>query len=102
MRSHFRIAACLVIALLASAASALAQTGEFAAHVPGTVVHYGYALQDWLQDLRNGKREPAPVPETVQTPVVLLPLLSEPAPVKPKKATKKTAASRQAQTKQSQ
>jgi hypothetical protein len=49
MRSPVNLAAIPVLALLASAGHALAQTGEFANQPPGSVVHQGYALQDWWQ-----------------------------------------------------
>jgi hypothetical protein len=101
MRSHFRISACFAIALLASSGSVMAQTGEFASPVPGSVVHAGYGLQDWLQDLRNGKSEPAPV-EAVQDPVIIVPPQPEPAPVRPKKTAKKVTASSQVPPKQPQ
>jgi len=99
MRSHFRISACFAVALLAWSDSALAQTGEFASPVPGSVVHAGYGLQDWLQDLRNGKSGPAPV-EAVQDPVIIVPPQAEPAPVKPKKTARKVTTSSQVQPKQ--
>ena len=99
MRSHFRISACFAVALIACSAGALAQTGEFASPVPGSVVHAGYGLQDWLQDLRNGKSEPAPV-EAVQDPVIIVPPQPEPAPVKPRKTARKVTTSGQVQPKQ--
>ena len=95
MRSHLTISAFLVAALLVSSGSVLAQTGEFAATIPGSVVHAGYALQDWLQDLRNGVREPPPL-QTVQDPVIILP---PPPPHKPRKPAKKVATTSQVKTK---
>jgi len=53
MRSHFRVPIVLVVSLFVSTATAVAQTGEFAATVPGAVVHAGYALQDEWQAARN-------------------------------------------------
>jgi hypothetical protein len=97
MRSHLTISASLVAALLVSSGSVLAQTGEFAATIPGSVVHAGYALQDWLQDLRNGVREPPPL-QTVQDPVIILPP-PPPPPVKPRKPAKKVATTSQVKTK---
>jgi hypothetical protein len=101
MRHHFSISACVALALLASSPSVRAQTGEFASPVPGSVVHAGYGLQDWLQDLRNGTREPPPpaVVETVQAPLIILPPQPEPV-VKPKKTAKKTTANSPLQQKQ--
>ena len=98
MRFHFRVSACFAVALLASSGRVSAQTGEFASPVPGSVVHAGYGLQDWLQDLRNGKSEPPPV-EAVQDPVIIVPPLIEPAPVKPKKAARKVTTTSQVQPK---
>jgi hypothetical protein len=101
MRPHFRILAGVAIALLASSGSVWAQTGEFASPVPGSVVHAGYRLQDWLQDLRNGAREPPPsvVVETVQAPPIILPRQLEPA-AKPKKTARKTTTNSQVQQRQ--
>jgi hypothetical protein len=53
MRSHFRVSIILVASLFISTMAAVAQTGEFAATVPGAVVHAGYALQDEWQAARN-------------------------------------------------
>ena len=99
MRSYLSISVSLVAALFVSSGSVLAQTGEFTATIPGSVVHAGYELQDWLQDLRNGVREPPPAPVTVQAPIVLLP---PPPPAKPKKTAKKVTTTSQAQPKQLQ
>ena len=99
MLSRLTISAALMAALFVSSGSVLAQTGEFAATIPGSVVHAGYGLQDWLQDLRNGVREPPPALETVQAPIVLLPLTPPPPPVKPKKTAKKVTATSQVQPK---
>src|SRR6516225_3536749 len=100
MRSHLTTSAALVAALFVSSGSVLAQTGEFAATIPGSVVHAGYGLQDWLQDLRNGVREPPPALETVQAPIELLP--PPPPPVKPKKTAKKVTTTSQVMTKRPQ
>ena len=91
MRSRFKVSAILAAALLASTASVLAQTGEFANIPPGSTVHQGYALQDWWQSVRNGTREPPPV-ETAQSPVLIVPPLTGPNPVKPKRTAKKVTA----------
>ena len=53
MRALLKVSAILVPTLFMSTAAAVAQTGEFAATVPGEVVHRGYALQDEWQRLRN-------------------------------------------------
>ena len=53
MRALLKVSAILVPTLFLSTAAAVAQTGEFAATVPGEVVHRGYALQDERQSLRN-------------------------------------------------
>lgn len=66
MRNHFKVSAILVIALFTSTARVVAQTGEFASPVPGSVVHQGYELQDWWQNARNRARAEPPayvVPE---------------------------------------
>jgi hypothetical protein len=55
MRTHLKVSAILVAALLMSTMSVVAQTGEFASPVPGAVVHDGYALQDWWQNARNAR-----------------------------------------------
>jgi hypothetical protein len=102
MQSTFKVSAILAVALFASSTGVLAQTGEFASPVPGSVVHSGYALQDWLQSLRNGTPEPPPAVEAVQAPVILVPPQPEPLPAKPKKTAKKATTSAQAQPKQSQ
>jgi hypothetical protein len=103
MRLHFRILAGVAVALFASSGSVWAQTGEFASPVPGSVVHAGYGLQDWLQDLRNGARKPPPpaVVETVQAPPIILPPQVEPV-VRPKKTARKTRTNAQVQQKQPQ
>lgn len=59
--------AILALALFASTGSVVAQTGEFASPVPGSVVHQGYALQDWWQNARNPARVRPPV-EAAQVP----------------------------------
>lgn len=61
MRNHFKVSAILVGALLASTVSVVAQTGEFASPVPGSVVHQGYALQDWWQNARKRAQVDPPV-----------------------------------------
>jgi hypothetical protein len=101
MRPHLGITACVAVTLLASSGSVRAQTGEFASPVPGSVVHAGYGLQDWLQDLRNGRREPPPpvVVETVRAPLITLPPQVEPV-VKPKRTARKTTTNSQVQQKQ--
>jgi len=65
MQSHLKVSALVAAAMFASAVSALAQTGEFASPVPGSVVHAGYALQDWWQNARRPVNWPA---EAVQEP----------------------------------
>jgi hypothetical protein len=62
MRNHFKVSAILVGALLASTTSVVAQTGEFASPVPGSVVHQGYALQDWWQERNRAPASPTAVP----------------------------------------
>ncbi len=102
MRPLLGISACIALALLASSGRVRAQTGEFASPVPGSVVHAGYGLQDWLQDLRNGTREPIPpVVETVQVPPIIRPPQPEPV-AKPKKTARKTMTNGQVQHKQPQ
>jgi len=96
---HFKLST-LAIAFLASSATAQAQTGDFAATVPGSVVHAGYGLQDWLQELRNGKAEPPPSLEAIHDPVIIVPPQPEPAPVKRKKTAKKVTTTSQVQTRQ--
>jgi hypothetical protein len=92
MLNPLKIPAILTVALLASTASLRAQTGEFANIPPGSVVHQGYALQDWWQSLRNGTPEPPPpAVETAQSPVIIVPPQAGPNPVKPKKPKKVTA-----------
>jgi hypothetical protein len=61
MRNHFKVSAILVVALFASTVAVVAQTGEFASPVPGSVVHQGYELQDWWQNARNRARLDPPV-----------------------------------------
>jgi len=95
MRSRFRVSAILAVALLASTGSALAQTGEFANQPPGSVVHRGYALQDWWQSLRTGVPENPPPVEAAQSPVIIVPAQAEPSHLKPKKTAKKVTANSQ-------
>jgi hypothetical protein len=95
MPNHLKVPAIVMAALFASTASVAAQTGEFANQPPGSTVHQGYALQDWWQSMRNGTREPPPVVETAQSPVIIAPPLAEPNPVKPKKTAKKVTANSQ-------
>ena len=64
MRNHFNLPAILVVALLASTASVVAQTGEFASPVPGSVVHQGYELQEPSATTTiSGKQLPPPDPK---------------------------------------
>jgi hypothetical protein len=58
MQSPINLSAILVLALLASG-SARAQTGEFPYQPPGSVVHEGYALQDWWQQQNARNRASA-------------------------------------------
>jgi hypothetical protein len=102
MRSHFTISALLAVALFASTGNVQAQTGEFAATVPGSVVHAGYELQDWWQAQRNGKSEPRPPIAAVQDPVIIVPPPREPTPVRPRMTAKKATTSSQVQPKQLQ
>ena len=104
MRSHLMVSAILVVTLFGSSGEALAQTGEFASPVPGSVVHQGYALQDWWRRRRNGAREQAPPAEAVQAPVVLLPPQPDPTLAKPRsaKTTKKVTTNSHGQPKQPQ
>jgi hypothetical protein len=86
MRSHLKVAAIVVAALFESSGDVLAQTGEFASPVPGSVVHRGYELQDWWQSQRRGVPVQAPAVESTQAPaVVLLPQL-DPTFAEPKSA----------------
>jgi hypothetical protein len=98
---HFKVSAFLAVILFASTGNVLAQTGEFAATVPGSVVHEGYALQDWLQEQRNGRYEPAPL-ANVQDPVIIVPPPREPPPPRPRKTAKKVTTTSQVQPKQQQ
>jgi hypothetical protein len=54
MRATIAFAATIGVALLGSTPLAIAQTGEFVAHIPGSVVHDGWELQDKLQRARSG------------------------------------------------
>jgi hypothetical protein len=54
MRAKIPFAATISAALLDSTPLAIAQTGEFVAHIPGSVVHDGWELQDKLQRARSG------------------------------------------------
>jgi hypothetical protein len=54
MRTKIALQAIFVASLFGSTIPAVAQTGEFGSPVPGRVVHDGWALQDYLQNLRNG------------------------------------------------
>ncbi|HWX37209.1 MAG TPA: hypothetical protein VNZ53_58570 [Steroidobacteraceae bacterium] len=62
MRTQIALQAIFVASLLGSTISAVAQTGEFGSPVPGGVVHDGWALQDYLQNLRNGTPAQPPNP----------------------------------------
>jgi hypothetical protein len=65
MRTQIALRAIFVASLLGSTISALAQTGEFAGQVPGRVVHDGWAMQEYLQNMRNGTpAQPANPPPT--------------------------------------
>jgi hypothetical protein len=97
---HLKVPLLLAFALLTMPENVQAQTGEFVATVPGSVVHAGYGLQDWLQDMRNGKYEPPPALGAVQDPVIIVPPPREPAPAKPRKTAKKVATTSQVQPKQ--
>lgn len=66
VRCHMKVLAILVASLLMPMA-AVAQTAEFAATVPGEVVHAGYALQDALQNARNAAPAGRPI-GTLQRP----------------------------------
>jgi hypothetical protein len=68
MRTHLKVSAILVAALLMSTMNVVAQTGEFASPVPGAVVHEGYALQDWWQNERNARVANPPAAAAVQPP----------------------------------
>lgn len=59
MQSHVKISTILLASLLP--ATAIAQTGEFAATIPGAVVHAGYALQDEWQRVRNTTTASQPI-----------------------------------------
>jgi hypothetical protein len=102
MRSHLKVSAILVVTLFGSSGGVLAQTGEFASPVPGSVVHRGYELQDWWQSQRKGVPEPAPAVETIRAPVVLLPPQLDPTFAEPKRAktTKKVTTSSRVRPKQ--
>ena len=104
MQSRVNLSAIVLLAMLAPAGGALAQTGEFANQPPGSVVHRGYALQDWWQSQRNGAREQAPSAETMQAPVVLLPSQPDSNLARPRsvKTTKKMTANSHVQPKQPQ
>jgi hypothetical protein len=68
MRIRFKFMAMVAAPLLISNAAAVAQTGEFAATVPGEVVHRGYALQDELQRVRNIRPASRPVETAARKP----------------------------------
>jgi hypothetical protein len=99
---QLKVSALLAFTLLAPSTGALAQTGEFAATVPGSVVHAGYDLQDWWQAQRNGRLEQPPPIAAVPDPVIMLPPPREPIPVKPRKTAKKVTTTSQVQPKQQQ
>jgi hypothetical protein len=99
MRTHFKVSALLMVALFASTVRVVAQTGEFASPVPGSVVHQGYALQDWWQSLRNPALAPPPATTApVSAPVEIVPPQAESNLAKPKKVVKNS----RVQPKQSQ
>jgi hypothetical protein len=93
MQSRINLSAIVLLAVLASAGSALAQTGEFANQPPGSVVHRGYELQDWWQSQRNGAHEQAPPAKATDSN------LARPRSVK---TTKKMTANSHVQPKQPQ
>ncbi len=99
---QLKVSALLAFALLAPSAGAQAQTGEFAATVPGSVVHSGYELQDWWQAQRNGRIAQPPPIAAVPDPVIMVPPPREPAPAKPRKTAKRATTTSQVQPKQQQ
>jgi hypothetical protein len=82
MRTHLKVSAIMVAALLMSTMSVVAQTGEFASPVPGAVVHEGYALQDWWQNARNARL--ANPPAVTEQPQQTESSLVKPKRVRPK------------------
>jgi hypothetical protein len=69
MQCRVKLSAVLVLAVLASAGQALAQTGEFANIPPGSVVHRGYELQDlWQQQNARNRALTSPWIEPVRGP----------------------------------
>jgi hypothetical protein len=60
MQALLKVSAIVVPTLFLSTA-VVAQTGEFAATVPGEVIHRGYALQDDWQRLRSAPPTSQPV-----------------------------------------
>jgi hypothetical protein len=62
MRTQIALQVIFVGSLLGSTISAVAQTGEIGGQVPGRVVHDGWNLQDYLQNLRNGTPAQPPNP----------------------------------------
>jgi hypothetical protein len=67
MRSHFKVSAILMASMFIST-TVVAQTGEFAATVPGEVVHRGWELQDAWQNARNraGASQTADAPQKLK------------------------------------
>jgi hypothetical protein len=53
MRALLKVSAIFFPTLFLSTAAAIAQTGEFAAAIPGEVIHRDHALLDEWQRLRN-------------------------------------------------
>jgi hypothetical protein len=66
MRTQIALQALLAASLFGSTIPAVAQTGEVGYPTPGRVVHDGWSLQDYLQNLRNGTpaQPPDPPPST--------------------------------------
>ena len=82
MQCPMKLSAVLVLAALASAGQALAQTGEFANMPPGSVVHRGYELQDlWQQQNARNRALTSPWVEPAQGP--------KPRPMNSSTATKR-------------
>jgi hypothetical protein len=54
MRVQIAFPAILIASLLGSSPMAIAQTGEFASPVPGSIIHNAWELQDQFQNARSG------------------------------------------------